>query len=128
MTATQDLFTLSFTTKADAGEDGLDFLRPDAYTAEQVLTEIHDLMVHPDNKHVEGVEVRRAGRLADAVRPELTPLSFKGSNAFAGWSGQVWTASDYEPRGFFTARHDVLADKLVKLLSDRATERFTLAW
>lgn len=128
MTAKQDLFVLSFTTKPDAGEDELTFDRPDPYTAEQLLAEIHDLMVHPDNAHVESVEVRRVGRLTDAVKPELTPLSFKGSNAYAGWSGQVWTASDYEPRGFFTARHDVLADKLFKLLTDRATERFILSW
>lgn len=120
---TEDNFTLSYGTNQDVIFD-----RQVEYTAAGVLAEIADIITHPDNAHVEMVEVRRIGRLDNAVAPDLQPMPLTSNNADAGWSGRVWTASDYQPRGFFTTRPEVLADKLVKLLTDRATERFTLSW
>lgn len=124
--ATQDLFSLSFTTKPDAGDDGLDFLRPDVYTTEQLLAEVVDLIKHPDNAHVESVEVRRVST-DGAVAPKLTPVSLLGSNAYAGFEFRLFTATEH-PRTVVTSGHQEAAELLVEALSTRETWQFTITW
>lgn len=119
----QDLFTFSYGTDQDVIFD-----RDTEYTAQRMLEEVADLIVHPDNKHINFVEVRRVCRIRNAVKPELKPVSLADSNTSSGWCGEVWTASAYQSRHFCIARPEVLADKLVKLLGDRATEWFILGW
>jgi hypothetical protein len=129
MSQPQDLFALSFTTRPDAGEqDGLNFRRPDAYTAEQLLVEILDLVKHPDNAHVESVEVMRIGHVDDTVAPQLAPVSLANSNAYVGWSFVTrYTHSDV-PSCLIVDGHAVAAEKLVELLSDPKVESFELCW
>lgn len=122
----QDLFSLSFTTKPDAGDDGLDFLRPDAYTAEQVLVEIADLVTHPDNAHIGSIEVRRVGRVIGAVT-DLAPVSLNG-NASAGFSFESTHIASDVPSCLVTDSHEVAAEVLVGLLNDQGTTSVKLYW
>lgn len=123
MSQIEDLFALSYGTDQDVVFD-----RQDAFTAQRILEEIADLMTHLDNGHIQSVEVRRIGRLDDAVAPQLTPLSLKGSHASAGWGLECWTAAAYEPKKLAIQGYERMEKKLVSLLADRATERFSIAW
>jgi hypothetical protein len=130
MTATPNLFSLSFDTKADAGEGGLNFLRPTAYTAEQLLVEILDLVKNPANMHVEGIEVMRIGGVVGEVAaPQLAPVSLASSNASVGWSFESYfTYSDVPQCTVIDNGHEAAAAKLVELLGDPKMESFKLYW
>lgn len=128
MNANRDLFSLSFDTKAEAGEQGgPNFLRPDAYTIEQLQAEIVDLVAHPDNAHVVALEIRRIGHVDSAIAPKLTPLDLRG-NAYAGFSLESTSTDRDVPFCQITGCPRVAAEKLAELLTDPATSTIKLYW
>lgn len=128
MTASQDLFAFSFTTRPEAGEDeGNTFDRPDAYTAEQALTLAADFMVHPDNAHVEAVEIRRVGRVADGQSPNLAPVPVNG-NATVGWSFESLKFGSDIPLCQIMNGHELAAQTLVDLLNNPETAVIKVCW
>lgn len=123
MTATQDLFSLSFgPSRADAKHYDRGF------TAERILNEVRDLLVNPLNSKVAFLRVRRGVRSSMAVPAVLGTPDLSGGNGHAGWGVQALDASRYDMRGFFTSRHEVLAEKLVELLANRGTEIIEISW
>lgn len=117
------LFSLSFQTKPDAGEEGLDFLRPDHYAAEQVLAEIADLLIHPDNEHVDTIRVARVNRRID-IRPITLDLPVLDT-ASTGWTVEVHRDGQ-QSRNFYTSRAEVLAQRLIELLTSHTVASFTI--
>jgi len=125
-TTTQDAFTLSFQTKPNGGEDGLDFLRPDPYTVEQLQAEIVDLVSHPDNAHVVSLEIRRVGRI-DGAMPQVIPPNLHG-NAYAGFALEFTNIASDLPSCLITDSPQVVAEKLAGLLMDSGVASIRLHW